>query len=86
MNRREFINGLLKLGISVALADKLELFERINYKRRFFPGHKLELKTYSLGFAITQEMIDDDIYGPIFEPMQKVVRIKPMLVRPGRRL
>jgi hypothetical protein len=66
MNRRDFLKRLGLVTAGVVAADQLEIIERLGWKRRFFPGFtpapKFVHKSFALGFTISQEMIEDDIY------------------------
>lgn len=65
MNRRDFLKRLGLATAGIVTADQLEIIERLGWKRRFFQGFtpQYEFKTFALGFMVTQEMIEDDIYG-----------------------
>lgn len=57
MNRRNFLKRLVAAGI---VGSNLDLIEKLTCKRRFFPGWS---QPYELGFLISQELLDDDLYS-----------------------
>jgi hypothetical protein len=77
MNRRDFLKRLGLATAGIVAADQLEIIERLGWKRRFFQGFTpapsgLFLpKEFALGFMITREMLEDDMYGSVNEFVKK---------------
>lgn len=79
MNRRDFLKRLGLVAAGVAAADQLEIIERLGWKRRFFqgftPAPQFVHKEFALGFMITREMLEDDIYGS-FRELAKTMNVR----------
>lgn len=68
MLRRDFIKGLLAIGVTAAVADKLAFIQGLG---RVFPINEDKVgwmqlkidKEFGLGFMITRKMVADDFYS-----------------------
>lgn len=83
MNRRDFLKRLGLVTAGVVAADQLEIIEKLGWKRRFFASvdladpYKIDktafmYKEFSLGFMVTHEMLEDDIYGSLKDLKKKM--------------
>lgn len=74
MDRREFFRRSALAAAGVVAADQLDLVEKLagmfRPKRKFFAGHRFVTSSYSLGFRVSQEMIDDDFVGGMAREMR----------------
>ena len=80
MNRREFLKHAGLIAAGAVAADQLELLDRLGWRRRFFPGFTKSdpyfiTKQFTLGFLITQEMIEDDVIYPPPDRLFELVNI-----------
>jgi hypothetical protein len=81
MNRRDFLKRLGLVTAGIVAADQLEVIERLGWKRRFFPGFTEPSKVYeyqefALGFMITREMLEDDLYAGTFRELAKKMEVR----------
>ena len=76
MDRREFLKRAALIATGAIAADQLELLERLGHVRKFFPSAAIPYThhTYSLGYLISQEIIDDDLYGWQARDIEKVTQ------------
>jgi hypothetical protein len=71
MRRRDFISGLLKLGVGLAVADKLAFIEGLGRSYPVAPhGIPKDLtwyvdKEFLVGFEISKQIVEDDLYGKV---------------------
>jgi hypothetical protein len=80
MDRRQFLKdiGLLTAGVALIGIPKGRSMVGWTRSREGLYVHK----EYAMGFSVTQEMLDDDIYGDIFRTMYREVRV-PYFIQDG---
>jgi hypothetical protein len=80
MDRRQFLKRAALIAAGAVAADQLELFDRLGWKRKFFPGFSSSYplilpsneawyvtKEYALSMMVTEEMAKDDKRFPSIE-------------------
>jgi hypothetical protein len=71
MNRRDWLKKLTALAAIGIAGDQLEIMEKLNWKRTLFPSAAVDPifkhNVYVLGFQVTAEMLEDDIYAKQLE-------------------
>lgn len=78
MDRRDFLAKCALIAAGSIAADQLDILDRLFWRRKSFPSAALVRpvtatevlarieevnKSCSLGFRVSQEMIEDDLYG-----------------------
>jgi hypothetical protein len=77
-SRREFLKRAGFIAAGFVAADQLALLDKLGWSRKFFPGFGVP-KTYSMGFTITKELLEDDLYGAL--SLQKLAYAQAMFNR-----